>query len=60
MMSEVKYTVTEHKGKNCIVRIHRPILTPEEQRAREEEVKAAIVRFYKEVRSMQCECVDKR
>lgn len=47
-----EYQVTEYKGKNCTVRIHRPILTEEERKAREEEVKKALVRFYKETRSV--------
>ena len=46
-----EYKVTEHKSENCIVRIHRPILTAEERKAREEDVKNALVKFYKETRS---------
>lgn len=46
----MNYRVTEYKGKNSIVRIHRPILSAEERKAREEEVKKALVRFYKETR----------
>ncbi len=46
-----EYKVTEHKGENCTVRIHRPILTNEERKAREDDVKKALVRFYKETRS---------
>lgn len=46
----MNYQVTEYKGNNCIVRIHRPILSAEERKAREEEVKKALVRFYKETR----------
>jgi hypothetical protein len=45
-----EYTVTEYKGKNCIARIHRPILTDEERKVREENIKAAVVQFYKETR----------
>lgn len=41
----MKYTVTEVKGKNYIARIHKPILTAEERRAREDEVKKALVQF---------------
>ena len=44
----MKYTVTEHKGKNCIVRIHKPILTAEEEKTREGNLRAALVRFEKE------------
>ena len=47
----MKYKVTEHKGDKCTVRIHKPILTQEERKAREEDVKKALVRFYKETRS---------
>jgi hypothetical protein len=47
----MEYEVTEHRSENCVVRIHRPILSKEERKAREEEVKKALVQFYKEVRS---------
>ena len=46
----LEYNVTEHKSEKCTVRIHRPILPKEEQKAREEDVKKALVRFYKETR----------
>lgn len=45
----VEYQVTEHRGKNCIVRIHKPILTEEEQRAREERIKEALIQYGREV-----------
>lgn len=45
-----EYEVTEYKSEKCTVRIHRPILTEAERKAREENVKAALVRFYKETR----------
>ena len=32
----------------CIVRVHHPILTPEEREKREEEIKKALVEFYKD------------
>ena len=41
----IEYQVTEHKSEKCIVRIHKPILTAEERKAREEDIKAALVRF---------------
>lgn len=44
----IKYHVTEQRGKNCIVRVHRPILSPEERKAREENIKAALVQFERE------------
>ncbi len=46
----IEYQVTEHKSEKCIVRIHKPILTAEERKAREEEVKAALVQFERERR----------
>lgn len=44
----MNYTVTEHKGKNCIVRIHKPILTAEEYEKREAEARKALVEFERE------------
>lgn len=41
----MNYTVTEYEDEKCIVRVHKPILTAEERRAREEEVKKALVAF---------------
>lgn len=32
----------------CVVRVHHPKLTKEERKAREEEIKKALVEFYKE------------
>lgn len=49
----IEYQVTEHRTPKCIVRVHKPILTEEEAKARDEEIKAALVRFYKEVRSIK-------
>jgi hypothetical protein len=43
-----EYQVTEHKCAKCTVRIHRPILTEEEYKIREEKIKAALVLFAKE------------
>ena len=43
-----KYETTEYRDGKCIVRVHRPILTAEERKRREEEVKLALIRFYKE------------
>ena len=48
----LEYTVTEHKSEKYTVRIRKPILTAEERKAREEDAKKAIVRFYKETRSV--------
>lgn len=45
----LEYQVTEYKGNNCIVRIHSPILTKEERRAREERIKEALVQYGREV-----------
>jgi hypothetical protein len=33
----------------AIVRVHHPVLTPSERAAREEEIKRALVQFYKDV-----------
>ena len=46
-----EYQVTEIKGENYIARIHRPILSNEERKAREENIKAALVQFERERRS---------
>ena len=46
----MKYTVTEHRTEKYIARIHRPILTEEERKKREDEVRRALVRFYIETR----------
>lgn len=46
-----EYQVTIHEDEKCIVRIRKPILSEEEQKVREEKIKAAIVRFEKEKRS---------
>ena len=32
----------------CVVRIHRPNLTKEERKIREENIKKALIEFYKE------------
>ena len=44
----MKYTVTEHRNGKCTVIIRKPILTAEERKKREEEVKAALVQFGRE------------
>ncbi len=44
----MKYTVTEYESEKCIARIHKPILTAEEQKIREDEVRKAIVQFERE------------
>ena len=44
----MEYQVTEYKSDKCIVRVHKPILTVEEKKAREEEIKKALVKFAKE------------
>ena len=46
----IEYKVTEYQSEKCKVRIRRPILTAEEREARVEDVKKALVRFYKETR----------
>lgn len=42
------YQVTEYRDEKCIVRVHRPILTEEQKKARDEEIKKALVVFAKE------------
>lgn len=42
---ERKYETLVFKGEGCTVRVHRPILTKEEQRKRDEELKKALCRF---------------
>lgn len=32
----------------CVVRVHHPKLTKEERKEREEEIKKALIEFYKE------------
>lgn len=59
MTSEWKTNVCEgYKTKvlrvgNCTIEIHRPILTPEEQKRREDRVIEALKRFGKETRYEQ-------
>lgn len=48
MRMKTEYIVTEHKGKNYTVRIHKPILTAEEEHRREERIKAALIQFGRE------------
>ena len=40
-----EYQVTVYEDEKCIVRIHKPILTEEEQKVRDENIKAALVQF---------------
>lgn len=47
-MSE--YRTVEHRGNGCIVRVHIPILTEEEERKREKRIEEALIRFEKERR----------
>ncbi len=46
----MEYQVTIHEDEKCIVRVHKPILSAEERKAREDEIKKALVTFYKETR----------
>lgn len=41
----MEYTTTAMVTRNAIVRIHRPILTPEERERREKIVRAALAKF---------------
>lgn len=49
----IEYQTTEYKTEKCIVRVHKPILTEEERKKREEEVKKAIIEFEKEIRRVK-------
>jgi hypothetical protein len=51
VVTMTEYDVTEYNEEHCTVRIHIPILSEEERRAREEEVKKSLIKFYKEMRS---------
>ena len=43
-----EYRVTEHHREKYTVRIHKPILTEEELKAREDDVKKALIKYGKE------------
>lgn len=45
-----KYKTSVHKGKGFIVRVHKPILTEEENNKRIENVKESLVNFAKETK----------
>jgi hypothetical protein len=45
-----EYNVSVIKGKNYTARVRKPILTADERKLREDEVKKALVTFYKETR----------
>ena len=49
----MKYNTTVLKMDGCIVRVHKPILTATERKAREEEVKEALVNYIKETRNIK-------
>lgn len=52
MMSTMsEYTVTVRKGKNYTAIIRKPILTAEERKVREDEVRQALIQFGRERRS---------
>lgn len=44
----MNYEIIESRGKNYIARVRRPILTAEERKAREDEVKKVLVEFGRE------------
>ncbi len=48
MGMKTKYITTVHECENCIVRVHRPILSAEERKSRENEVRKALVQFGRE------------
>lgn len=45
MTMDVKYTTTVYEDEYCIVRVHKPILTEEEYKRREDRVRKALVRY---------------
>ena len=45
----MEYTTTVMKLPNCTIRVHKPILTPEERARREEEIKKAMIEVKKEM-----------
>ena len=49
VITMTKYDTTEYKMKGCTVRVHRPILSEEEYKSRENEVKKALREFGKEM-----------
>lgn len=44
----MEYQVKEYRDEKSIVRVHIPILTEEQKKARDEEIKKALVVFAKE------------
>lgn len=44
----IEYKVTKHKTDKATVTIRKPILTDDERKAREEEIKKSLIQFYKE------------
>lgn len=51
MIVVIKYETTEYKGNGCTVRVHKPILTKEEEHKRKEALKKALCQFEIERRS---------
>jgi hypothetical protein len=45
-----EFTTEVYEDENCIVRIHRPILSEKEKVAQEEKLKSALVRYYRKTR----------
>lgn len=45
---KARYETTIHEDEKCIARVHKPILSAEERKTREEAIKKAIVALYKE------------
>ena len=43
------YKTYEHRSEKWIVRVHKPILTPEEEKARKDKAKQALVQFGREM-----------
>lgn len=47
---KTKYKTSVYEEDDCIVRIHKPILSADEKIKREENLKSTLVQYYKETR----------
>ena len=49
----------EEKKYNAIIRVHRPVLTDEERKEREEKIKEALIRYARVMYQCQGKAVNK-
>lgn len=49
----MRYEVVENRTAKGIVRVHKPILSAKEREEREQEVRKALVQFWKETRGIK-------